>query len=464
MKFSTFAAAVALSASTAAAQQQKYSTWMADSFILKNIEPDNHYTNGVLYRGIDLVYKAYGNETYYTWVKEQVDAVVSDDGTIAGYPSDKDSLDDILFGRALLELYGQTNATKYKAAAGLLRDQLNIQSRTPAGGFWHRVPTYPNQMWLDGIYMADVFYAQWTAAFEPTNTTAWDDILLQYELIEQHLRNKTSNLLYHGYDELKQAVWADPETGASPHVWNRALGWYVMALLDVLEYFPASHAGHQKFVDWYVAAADGVLAAQDAESGGWWLVMDEPYPGMAGNYIESSGTAMFTYGLLKGVRKGYVSGDKYTQAATKAYELMTSKFAVANATGGMLNWEGTVEVGSLSGNASYEVGLLSFLLTATLTSLMNDLLTRGCLPVLRWRPACRERPEGSRSLHLRLSGVRGPERVKRGNVFEMTSVHTATFLFTVQNFATARTNWKDLPNDRPIETYMHGWRVTLLTE
>ncbi|KAF9637615.1 Six-hairpin glycosidase-like protein [Lasiodiplodia theobromae] len=353
MKFSSVAAVAALSTAASAAEQ-KYSTWMIDSMILKNVEPDNHYTNGVLYRAADLAYKAYGNKTYYDWTKAQVDAVVSENGTITGWPAEKDSLDDILFGRALLELYGQTNETQYKIAADNLRHSLDKQKRTPAGGFWHRVPTYPNQMWLDGIYMADVFYAQWTSLFEPTNITAWDDILLQFELIEEHLRNKTTNLLYHGYDELKEAVWADPVTGASPHVWDRALGWYVMALLDVLDYWPKDHKGFAKLMDWYVTAIDGVVDAQDAETGGWWLVMDEPYAGAAGNYIESSGTAMFTYGLLKGLRLGYVAGEKYSQPAFKAYELMTTEYAVANATGGMLNWEGTVEVGSLSGNASYE--------------------------------------------------------------------------------------------------------------
>ncbi|EOD51418.1 putative cell wall glycosyl hydrolase protein [Neofusicoccum parvum UCRNP2] len=354
MKASLSFAAAALTTAAACQDSRPYSTWMSDSFMLKDIEPDNHYTNAVLYRAVDLVYKASGNETYFSWIKEQVDAVVSDNGTIAGWPADKDSLDDILLGRNLLELYGQTNETKYKTAATNLRLSLDKHKRTPAGGFWHRDPTYPNQMWLDGIYMADVFYAQYTAAFEPANTTAWDDVLLQFSLIEQHLRNATSNLLYHGYDELKAAVWADPVTGASPHVWNRALGWYVMALLDALDYFPADHAGHQQLRDWYVAAADGVVAAQDPETGGWWLVMDEPYPGMAGNYIESSGTAMFTYGLLKGARLGYVAGEKYTAPAEKAYQLMVNEFVAQNATGGMLNWEGTVEVGSLSGNASYE--------------------------------------------------------------------------------------------------------------
>jgi rhamnogalacturonyl hydrolase YesR len=332
--------------------QRPYSTWMAESFLNKNIAKSYSYQQTVLYWAIDLTGKASGNTTYSKWVQQQVDGVVTSSGTITGYPASKDSLDDVLFGRVLLSLYTSTGQAKYKTAAARLRGQLNYQKRTASGGFWHRVPTYPNQMWLDGIYMADVFYAQWTAAFEATNTTAWNDVLLQFSLIEQHTRNSTTKLLVHGYET---QPWADPVTGASPNVWDRAVGWYFMALLDTLDYFPASHPGRQKLQGWFVDLANGLVAAQDTKSGGWWLVMNEPYPGAKGNYIESSATAMFTYGLLKGVRKGYISGAKYTASATKAYSLMTSRFVAQNATGGLLNWEGTVQVGSLGSDASFKV-------------------------------------------------------------------------------------------------------------
>ena len=211
-------------------------------------------------------------------------------------------------------------------------------------------------MWLDGIYMAQPFYAQWTQLFDPNNVTAWDDIILQFNLIEEHCRNKTTNLLVHGYDESKVAVWANPITGASPHVWDRALGWYFMALIDVLEYFPESHPGFEELLEYAQSLAIGVKAAQD-EAGGWWLVMDVPYPGMKGNYIESSGTAMFTYSFLKAIRLGYIDSATYLATAQKAYDLMTTRFVAKNGTNSTLNWEGTVLVGSLGSNATYEVSL-----------------------------------------------------------------------------------------------------------
>ncbi|RDW82902.1 putative cell wall glycosyl hydrolase protein [Coleophoma crateriformis] len=351
---SSFSAATAAAISARQANTSiQYSTLVADSFIQRGVDKTNRYGESVFYRGVEMTYNATGNESYATWVQDQIDGVISDDGVIANYPSYPFSLDDVRIGTILLELYIRTSQEKYKTAAATLRAQLDRGPRTPSGGFWHRQPTYPNQMWLDGIFMADVFYAQWTALLDNSNTTAWDDILLQFSLIEQHCRNTTTNLLVHGYDESGVAVWADPVTGASPNVWDRALGWYLMALVDVLDYFPTNHSGHAQLVDWLVAASAGVLAAQDASTGGWWLVMNEPYPGMDKNYIESSGSAMFVYALLKAVRKGYI-GSEYVTPMQKGYDYLANTFVAYNGTGGTVNWEGTVIVGSLGSNATFE--------------------------------------------------------------------------------------------------------------
>ena len=337
-----------------------YSVEMADSFITRGVTASRGYTQAVLYRGFETVYNKTSDAKYYNYIKSQVDSFVGTSGKLTGYSETSESLDDIRIGPTLLFLYSKTGDKRYKTAADQLRAQLRRQSRTPSGGFWHRKPAYPNQMWLDGIYMADVFYAQYTSWFQPTNTSAWNDIILQYDLIEQHCRDTTSGLLFHGYDESKVAVWANPTTGACPNVWDRAVGWYVMALLDTLDYFPKSHSGYNKLLSYYKTLADALVKSFDTTKNGWWLVMNAPYPGKKGNYIESSGTAMFTYGLLKGVRLGYISGSRYTDVAYKAYDQMTQQF-VKNATGGTLNWEGTVEVGSLSSNGSYEVSQLPFL-------------------------------------------------------------------------------------------------------
>lgn len=350
--FSAFTIAALLPAVLGA---QPYSTWMSDSFISRGVTPDRHYTNAVLYRGFELAYNKTGNLTYYNYIKSQVDQFVDSAGNLGeDYSTSLYSLDDLRIGPNLLFLYEGTQDERYKNAAGQLRAQLDRQPRTPSGGFWHRKPTYPNQMWLDGIYMAQPFYAQWTQVFDPANATAWDDIILQFDLIEEHCRNKTTNLLVHGYDESKVAVWADPITGAAPHVWDRAVGWYFMALIDVLDYLPKTHSGYAKLLGYIQSLAVGVKASQGT-NGGWWLVMDEPYPGMKGNYIESSGTAMFTAAFLKAIRLGYIDRATYLGTAQKAYSLMTTKFVAENGTQSTLNWEGTVSVGSLGSNGTFEV-------------------------------------------------------------------------------------------------------------
>lgn len=161
----------------------------------------------------------------------------------------------------------------------------------------------------------------------------------------------------------------------------------MMALVDVLDIFPASNPGYDQLLGWLIAVADGVTRAQDS-SGGWWLVMDEPYPGMKGNYIESSGRAMFTFSLLKAVRKDYI-GEEYIPPAMKAYELMVDRFVATNASMGFLNWEGTVIVGSLDGNASFEVGTVIFWVKRLLKTVVLH------IPGNR-----RERLQGRRAIHL----------------------------------------------------------------
>jgi rhamnogalacturonyl hydrolase YesR len=333
-----------------------YLEWMADSVISRGVEKVFHYPQATLYKGFEAAYDLYQNETLLSWYKGQIDAIVLSNGTIKAWDYDYYSLDDYRMGNNYIWWYERTGQSKYKAAADIIRHQLDRHPRTPTGGFWHRKPVYPNQMWLDGIFMADTFYARWTNLFDNGNVTAWDDIIRQFDNIEKHTRNKTNGLLTHGYDESKSAVWADPVTGAAPLVWSRAVGWYFVALLEVLELFPKTHPGSARLATYFTTLAEGLKRAQDS-SGGWWLILSEPYPGMQGNYIESSASIMFTLGFLKGIKLGLLSANEYSAAAAKAYEYLTNRFVKPNADG-TINWEGTVRVGSLSSNGTYEVSVL----------------------------------------------------------------------------------------------------------
>jgi len=178
-----------------------------------------------------------------------------------------------------------------------------------------------------------------------------DDVVKQFTLIENHTRNSTSGLLKHGYDYSKTASWADPVTGASPEVWDRAQGWYAMALVDVLEYIPKDNAGHNTIVTYYTRLMLALKRSADPITGAWWLVMSQP--GREKKYIESSGSSMFVYALLKGIRLGYIPESTYFATADKAYKYIVNAFVVKE-TNGTLSWTGTVQVGSLSGAGDYD--------------------------------------------------------------------------------------------------------------
>ncbi|QRW12932.1 cell wall glycoside hydrolase YteR [Ceratobasidium sp. AG-Ba] len=317
-----------------------YSTWMADSVISRAEASATgvSYETGVIQKSFEMVYNKTGAAKYLNYITTQTNKMVSSSG-----------VDPIRQGEALIYSYEKTDQAKYKTAATSFMTQLYSQPRTPEGAFWHR-STYPNQQWLDGIYMADNFYATYTAKYNPTNTTAWSDIVKQYTLAEQHLRNSTTGLLYHGYDASGKAVWAASGTGHSPEVWDRALGWYAMSLIDILEWIPSSNSGRATILSYFQRLAAALKNAADPSTGAWWLVMSQP--GRSGNYIESSGSAMFVYALLKGIRLGFLDKASYFPVAEKAYKYLISKFIVQESNG-TLGYTGTVSVGSLSGKGDY---------------------------------------------------------------------------------------------------------------
>jgi unsaturated rhamnogalacturonyl hydrolase len=221
-------------------------------------------------------------------------------------------------GRILFDLYANTKDPRYLTVLKLLRKQIEEQPRTASGGFWHK-KIYPNQMWLDGLYMGEPFYAQYTVTFE--NGKKLDDVAKQFELIQKHATDKKTGLLYHAWDESKQMPWADKTTGTSPNFWSRSIGWYVMALVDALDYFPKNHPKQKELVGYLNNIATSLVKFQDP-SGMWYQVTDMGTK--KDNYLESTGTAMFAYAFAKGVNKGYLPA-KYKKAANKAFDGLTKQ-------------------------------------------------------------------------------------------------------------------------------------------
>lgn len=300
------------------------------------------YDQGVILEGIDAIWRRTGNADYFRYIQHSMDHFVTNEGTITTYDQDGYNIDNVKNGRSLLTLYKVTGQLKYFKAATSLWDQLQKQPRTKEGGFWHK-KVYPNQMWLDGLYMGEPFYAEYAALIK--NEGAFDDIANQFIFMENHARDAKSGLLYHGWDESREQKWANPKTGVSPHFWGRAMGWYGMALVDVLDNFPEQHPKRRALLAILSRLAAAVQKYQDPKSGVWYDILDLPQ--RKGNYLESSASSMFVYMLLKGVRQGYLPA-KYTALAQRGYAGIEKEF-IEQRGPGQINLKGTVSVSGLGG-------------------------------------------------------------------------------------------------------------------
>ncbi|MCC3154811.1 glycoside hydrolase family 88 protein [Hymenobacter sp. BT770] len=368
---------LSLLSETASAQTAKpaaYSQRMADAFISwhpdsivigKNKTARWDYEQGLMMRALERVWQRTGNAKYFTYIQKDLDQFVQKDGTIRTYKPDDFNLDNLTTGHALLLLsqVSGPNQERYQKAAQLLRKQIEGQPRTKEGGFWHK-KIYTNQMWLDGLYMAEPFYAEYSKVFN--QPAGFDDVAKQFALIEKNLVDPKTGLLYHGYDESREQQWANKTTGQSPNFWDRGIGWYSMALVDVLDYFPQNHPQRPALIKALKRLAPVLAKYQDPKTGTWSLVMAQE--GRKGNYAEASGSSMFVYALAKGVRMGYLD-KSFAQVARKGYDGLLKSF-VATEPGGALAFNGTVSVGGLGGKP-YRDGSYDYYLSEPLRK--NDL-------------------------------------------------------------------------------------------
>lgn len=309
------------------------------------------YDQGVILKGIEGLWYRTGDPEYFNYLQKSMDLFVNDKGEIRTYKASDYNLDNVLCGRILLTLYKVTGKEKYYKAAFTLREQLKTQPRTNQGGFWHK-KIYPYQMWLDGLYMAEPFYAEWAATYD--EPAAFDDIAHQFIEMEKHARDAKTGLLYHGWDESKQQKWANPQTGLSPHFWARAMAWYGMALVDVLENFPDGHKNKDSVKLILKRFADAIQKVQDPATGLWYDIIN--LPAAKGNYVEASASSMFVCAIAKAVRLGFLPAS-YISISKKGYDGILKKFVVTDANG-QTNLKGTVSVSGLGGkpyrDGSYE--------------------------------------------------------------------------------------------------------------
>ena len=355
------------------------------------------YTHGLVVKAMQDLGSLVGSQKtkFYDYAKLYADSTIDSKGRIRmeflSY-----NLDNVNPGKILFQIYRQEKDKRYKTAIDTLMKQLRQQPRTSQGGFWHK-KKYEQQMWLDGLYMAAPFLAQYSAEFK--DAKALEDALLQLQLIHQHTFDAATGLNYHGWDESRTQFWADKTTGLSKSFWSRSIGWYAMALVDVLDFVPADHPQRKVLIDRVNVLATALVKYQHPEKGVWYQVIDQgdrkvqqPAAGTGdkyqlqpagsksptvrtANYLESSASAMFLYFLSKSVRLKYID-EQFLPAIDKAYKGVFSEFIIENARGGydILN---CCAVAGLGGDGTRRDGTFEYYISEPV--IVNDPKSTGSM-------------------------------------------------------------------------------------
>jgi unsaturated rhamnogalacturonyl hydrolase len=284
--------------------------WMLDF----SAKPKWGYCQGLVSMAMLETWKYTGNKKYFEYAKGYADSLISDDGVIKTYKLEDYNIDQVNSGKILFTLYNETKNQKYLTALQTLRNQMRSHPRTSEGGFWHK-KVYPWQMWLDGLYMGTPFLARYAKEFNEPEL--FNDVVNQIVLVAKYTRDEKTGLFYHGWDEKHQQNWANPETGRSPGFWGRSLGWYAMAMVDVLDYLPENHPRRKEVIGILDGLVKALVNVQDKKTGLWYQVPDQG--GREGNYLEASCSSMFAYSFAKAAKHGYIS-KKYLCVAKKAYK------------------------------------------------------------------------------------------------------------------------------------------------
>ena len=329
-------------------------------------KPRWSYTNGLVLSAAIRVFEATNNQKIYDYIYAYANELIDSSGSIKTYKFDNHNLDMIKSGDVLLYLYPKTKEERFLKAMETLDNQMETQPKTSDGGYWHK-KIYPWQMWLDGLYMAEPFHTRYAKEYikdEATKQKIFNDVVLQFDLIQKHSRDEKSGLLYHGWDESKEQQWANKKTGNSQHFWSRGMGWYGMAMVDVLDFLPENHPGRERIITYLNQYAEAIAKVQDT-SGLWWQVLDQG--NREGNYLEATGSAMFVYTFAKGVRKGYLP-KKYLDSAKKGYDGIIKNLITVDENG-IVNLNKCCAVAGLGGNP-YRDGSYEYYINETIRS--ND--------------------------------------------------------------------------------------------
>jgi len=353
--------ATSTSAATKKGDKARWSERMARSEMKRFAEPwmiENAtkprwgYTHGLVVKAMLETWKSSGDKAYYDYAKIYADSLIDAKGKIKmDYLSF--NLDNVNPGKILFDFYAQTKDQRYKIAMDTLRKQLKEQPRTSEGGYWHKLK-YTHQMWLDGLFMATPFLAQYGATFG--DKAAFADVLNQISLINKKTYDPKTGLYYHGWDESKEQAWANKVTGCSPNFWSRSIGWYAASLVDVLDYLPKENKGRERVLAIVRNLAATLIRYQDPASGVWYQVTDQG--NRKGNYLESSASSMFVYFLNKSINKGYIA-KSYIAPTTKAFNGLIKTF-IKNEADGTITITNCCSVAGLGGDKVYRDGSFEY--------------------------------------------------------------------------------------------------------
>lgn len=299
------------------------SLWMAD-FVT---EKKWNYTQGLMGLAFMRLNEATKDKRYFEYAKGYADSLIDENGVIYKYDMENFNIDQVNPGKMMFLLYDRTKDPRYEKVINTLREQIGSQPRIAEGGFWHK-KIYPDQMWLDGLYMGAPFYAEY--ALRHDRPEDFRDVVNQFLIVASHTYDPATGLYRHAFDASRMMPWSDSITGQAPHAWGRAMGWFSMAIVDVLDFLPLEQPGRDEIISILKGMTEKLTEIQDPLTGGWYQVLDRP--GDTGNYIETSCTAMFAYSIFKGVRMGYLDG-RYLSTAEKAYRGLIDNFIRTDSSG-----------------------------------------------------------------------------------------------------------------------------------
>ncbi|TJZ49302.1 glycoside hydrolase family 88 protein, partial [Sphingobacterium olei] len=290
--------------------------WMLDF----SKAPKWNYCHGLVSQSILQTYDKTGERKYYAYIYDYVDTMINESGDILGYKPQEYNIDRVNTGKILFPILAKTGEKRFKIALDHQREQMRTHPRTKEGSFWHK-KVYPHQVWLDGLYMAGPFLAQY--AEKNNETDLFDDVALQIVDVRKNLYDPKTGLYYHGWDESKSQRWADPKTGLSPNFWSRSIGWYMMSIVDVLDFLPETHPDRPEILKILQELASSLEKFRDPHTGMWYQVTN--MQDREGNYQESTGSIMFIYAWIKGAQKGYLD-QSFLRKGEEAYEQFIQHF------------------------------------------------------------------------------------------------------------------------------------------